>query len=57
MKKYKIKLQRKQRGVVLDWSRERIIESNRKPELGEGKTLLVSPPIYETIVSVEEVGD
>ena len=57
MKKYKIKLQREQRGVVLDWSKEQIIESNRKPEVGEGRTLLVSPPIYETIVSIEEVED
>lgn len=55
MKKYKIKLQRIQRGVVLDWSKEKIIESNIKPKVGEGKTLFVNPPIRETIISVEEI--
>ena len=55
MGKYKIKLERTQRGEKLDWEKEQIVECSRPPKIGEGKALLVDPPIFETIVSVEEV--
>lgn len=55
MKKYKIKLERYQKGVKLDWFKEMIVESNRKPEIGEGKILTIHPPIFESIISVEEI--
>tara|TARA_R110000822_G_scaffold91133_4_gene210281 strand:+ start:303 stop:476 length:174 start_codon:yes stop_codon:yes gene_type:complete len=55
MDKYKIKLERTQRGKKLDWTNELIVECSRSPKVGEGKSLLVDPPIYETIVSVEKV--
>ena len=55
MDKYKIKLERTQRGKKLDWTNELIVECSRPPKVGEGKALLVDPPIYETIVSVEKI--
>lgn len=55
MSKYKIKLERTQRGEKLDWEKEEIVECSRPPKIGEGKTLLVDPPIFEIIVSVEEL--
>ena len=55
MPKYKIKLERTQRGKKLDWEKEQIVECGRPPKIGEGKTLLIDPPIFETIVNVEEV--
>lgn len=55
MTKYKIKLERTQRGKKLDWENELIVECSIPPKVGEGKVLLVDPPIFETIVSVEEV--
>lgn len=55
MPKYKIKWGRTQRGKKLDWEKETIVESNRPPKIGEGKALLVDPPIYEIIVSVEKL--
>lgn len=55
MSKYKIKLERTQRGEKLDWEKELIIECALPPKVGEGKALLVDPPIFETIVSVEEI--
>lgn len=55
MKKYKIKLERTQKGQKLDWEKEEIVECNISPKIGESKALLVDPPIFETIVSVEEV--
>ena len=55
MDKYKIKLERTQRGKKLDWTNELIVECSRIPKVGEGKALLVDPPIYETIVSVEKI--
>ncbi len=55
MDKYKIKLERTQRGKKLDWGNELIVECSRPPKVGEGKALLVDPPIYETIVSVEKI--
>lgn len=57
MAKYKIKLERTQRGEKLNWENELIVECSRirPPKGGEGKVLLVDPPIFETIVSVEEI--
>ena len=55
MKKYKIKLERTQRGKKVDWAKEEVVECSTPPRIGEGKALLVDPPIFETIVSVEEV--
>ena len=55
MKKYKIKLERTQRGEKLDWKKEEIVECSTPPKVGEGIALLVNPPIFETIVSVEIV--
>jgi hypothetical protein len=55
MGKYKVKMVRTQRGKKLDWEREKIVESSRKPRIGEGRMLMVDPPIHETIESVEEV--
>ena len=55
MPKYKIKLERTQRGKKLDWEKELIVECSRPPKIGEGKALLVDLPIFETIASVEEV--
>lgn len=55
MSKYKIKLERTQRGKKLDCSKEQIVECSIPPKIGEGKALLVDPPIFETIVSVEEI--
>ena len=55
MDKYKIKLERTQRGKKLDWTKELIVECIKSPKVGEGKALLVDPPIYETIVSVEKI--
>ena len=55
MGKYKVKLERIQRGEKLDWEKELIVECSRPPKVGEGKTLLIDPPIFEVIVSVEEI--
>ena len=55
MKKYKIKMQRFQMGKRLDWEKESIVYSNKIPKVGEGQTLLINPPIFETIISVEEI--
>jgi hypothetical protein len=55
LSKYKIKMERTQRGKKLDWENEVIVECSRPPKAGEGRALLVDPPIFETIVSVEEI--
>ena len=55
MQQYKIKLERTQNGKKLDWSKELIVESNIPPKVGDGRALLVDPPIQETIISVEEI--
>ena len=55
MKTYKIKWQRVQRGVKLDWEREDIIVSDKEPKIGEGKVLTVDPSIFETICEVKEI--
>jgi hypothetical protein len=55
MPRYKIKIERTQRGIKLDWEKELIVECTTPPKIGEGVQLLVNPPIYETIVSVEEL--
>lgn len=55
MWKYKIKLERTQRGEKLDQSKELVVECSRPPKVGECKKLLVDPPIYETIISVEKI--
>lgn len=57
MPKYKIKLERTQRGNKLDWEKELIVECSKPPKIGESKALLVDPPIFEMIVSVEKVID
>jgi hypothetical protein len=36
-------------------SHESEIESSREPKVGESWSFLVDPPIYETLVSVEEI--
>lgn len=46
MGKYKIKLERTQRGKKLDWEKERIVECSRPPRIGEGKDLMVYPPNF-----------
>ncbi len=56
MTKYKITWERKQRGKKLDYKRETEIESSREPKVGEGRMLLVEPPIHEYISKVERVG-
>jgi hypothetical protein len=55
LKKYKVKFERIQRGKKLDWEHETVIESYVRPRIGEGRQLLVDPPIHELIVSVEEL--
>ena len=55
MAKYKIIWERRQRGKKLDYKREEEIESNREPKVGEGKILLVDPPIHEYISKVEKL--
>jgi DNA ligase 1 len=57
MGKYLIKLERRQNGIPLDWSSTKIIETSITPKIGEGKALLVDPPIYETISEVTELGE
>lgn len=54
-KKYKIKLERSQRGRKLDWSHECIVECSIPPKVGDGWANLIEPPILETITSVEEI--
>ena len=54
MDKYKIKIDRSQKGVKLD-SREEIITSKKIPKVGESISFLVEPPIIETIVSVKKM--
>jgi hypothetical protein len=54
MKKYRVKIEKKQNNIVLDiYYRE--IESRNKPKIGEGQSLLIDPPIYLTIVEIEEL--
>jgi hypothetical protein len=55
MPKYKVKMVRTREGKKLDWEREKIVESAIIPRIGEGRVLMVYPPIRETIESVEEV--
>lgn len=52
--KYEIEIERKQRSVVIE-TVTRIVESNIAPKVGDGKALLIDPPIYETVVSVREI--
>lgn len=52
--KYKIIIERKQRGKNIGVE-IKIITSNYKPRIGESKVLLIDPPIYETIIEVEEI--
>ena len=52
--KYKITIERKQRDKIIGVE-IKIITSNYKPRIGEGKALLIDPPIYETIIEVEEI--
>ena len=52
--KYEITIERKKRDVVIE-VKTKIIESNRKPQIGEGRALLSEPPIFETIIAVKEI--
>ena len=52
--KYKITIEQKQRDKIIGVE-IKIINSNRKPRIGEGKVLLIDPPIYETIIAVKEI--
>lgn len=52
--KYKLTIHRTQRGELLS-EETLIVESFLKPKVGEGKALMVDPPIYETVVKVEEL--
>ena len=55
LSKYKLTIHRTQRGELLS-EETLIIESFLKPKVGEGKVMfLVDPPIYETVVKVEEL--
>lgn len=55
MKLYKVTLKREQGGKKLDWHKETLVETNRPPKVGEGRALLMEPPIYETVTEVEEI--
>ena len=55
MKKYKVKLGRTQNGKKLDWEKEEVIQTSFPPKVGDGKVLLVDPPIFETITKVTEL--
>ena len=57
MKKYKIYWKRIQRGEHLDYIRESIIESKIEPKIGQGRMLLVEPPIREYISKVEIINE
>lgn len=52
--KYEITIERKRRDVVID-VKTQTIESNRKPQIGEGRALLTDPPIFEKIIAVKEI--
>ena len=54
LSKYKLTIHRTQRGELLS-EETLIVESLLKPKVGEGKALMVDPPIYETVVKVEEL--
>ncbi len=54
IKKYSLTFERKQRGKVIgSYSIE--VETAIKPRLGDGRTLLIDPPIYETITEIKEL--
>lgn len=55
MKEYWVRLQRMQRGEMLDWTQTTIIETRHPPKIGEGRQLLVDPPIHETIAEIYEM--
>ena len=53
---YKITLHRLQRGKqLLDWEQQLIIESTITPKVGDGRLLLVDPPISEQVASVQRL--
>jgi len=58
-KSYKLTIEVRQRGELL--RTETLITdplpSFNKPRVGEGTALLVDPPIYKTIIKVEEMLD
>jgi len=55
MKRYKVKIERYQDGVKLDWETTKVIEESTQPEVGYGVFLLTNPPIHQFYSSVEEV--
>lgn len=58
MDKFKITWERSRDGVIdKDWSKKETVEAYMKPKVGDGRCLLVIPPIYEYIIKVEELPD
>ena len=55
MRKFKVTLERTQRGKELDWGNEVVMESGVPPKVGFITALLIDPPIYEKIIKVEEI--
>lgn len=56
MRKFEVTIERTQSGKALENKTQVIeVESNRVPVIGESKSLLVSPPITETIIDVKEI--
>lgn len=56
MTEYQLTIEVKQRGVVLE-TYKKIVKSNRRPIIGKGAAKLLHPPIYHTIVKVEEIDE
>jgi hypothetical protein len=52
MNKYKIIIEKTQNGVRIGSLEEIIVECWIAPKIGEGRSLLVDPPIMETIINV-----
>ncbi len=50
-----ITLERTQNGKKLDWRAKTEIKAYEPPKIGTGRTLLVDPPIYETVTKIEEI--
>lgn len=54
LKKYELTFERRQKGKVIgNYSIE--VETSIPPRLGDGRTLLIDPPIHETITEIKEI--
>lgn len=54
VKDYLIRIRKTRAGLVIGYH-ETIVKTDKPPKVGDKQTFILTPPITETIISVEEI--